>query len=168
MMSIGTLGVMRLELGRRADYAIRAAVDLATHHGGGDRRKAKVISEAMAIPASYVPQILAELVRAGIAVSVAGRDGGYVLARDPAEVTVLGVVRSVEGDVVSTACVLRGGPCRWDAVCAVHVPWARAQYALLDSLEDTSLADLVAIDAALQEGSYEIPSDLRRQASAVS
>jgi Rrf2 family transcriptional regulator, iron-sulfur cluster assembly transcription factor len=153
---------MRLELGRRADYAIRAAVDLASHHGDGVRRKARAISDEMAIPASYVPQILAELVRAGIAVSVAGRDGGYVLARDPGRVTLLEVVRSVEGEVLSASCVLRGGPCRWDAVCAVHVPWARAQYALLDSLEDTSLGDLVTIDTALRAGIYEVPADVRR------
>jgi len=72
------------------------------------------------------------------------------------------VVRSVEGDLISSSCVLRGGPCRWDDVCAVHVPWAQAQYALLDSLEGTNLADLVAIDVALQAGTYELPAGLQR------
>lgn len=153
---------MRLELGRRADYAIRAAVDLASHHGDGQRRKARAISDEMSIPTSYTPQILAELVRAEIAVSMAGRDGGYALARPPERVTLLDVVRSVEGEVVSTACVLRGGPCRWDDMCAVHVPWAEAQYALLDSLDGTSLADLVAIDLALQDDTYELPDGLPR------
>jgi Rrf2 family transcriptional regulator, iron-sulfur cluster assembly transcription factor len=143
---------MRLELGRRADYAIRAAVYLASRHGDGERRKARAISEAMDIPVTYVPQILAELVRAELAVSMAGRDGGYALARQPALITLLEVVRSVEGEMISTSCVLRGGPCRWDDICAVHVPWARAQYALLDSLGGTSLGDLVTIDAALQAG----------------
>lgn len=143
---------MRLELGRRADYAIRAAVDLASHHGDGERRKARAISYEMSIPASYVPQILAELVRSGLAVSTAGRNGGYALAREPGRITLLEVVRSVEGDVVSTPCVLRGGPCRWDDMCAVHVPWAQARYALWASLEGTSLADLVAIDVALKAG----------------
>jgi Rrf2 family transcriptional regulator, iron-sulfur cluster assembly transcription factor len=153
---------MRLELGRRADYAIRAAVDLARHQGDGSRRKARAIAGEMAIPVSYVPQILAELVRAGLAVSLAGRDGGYALARDPSLITLLDVVRSVEGDVLSTSCVLRGGPCRWQDMCAVHVPWSRAQHALLDSLDATTLADLVAIDAALDAGTYEAPLDVRR------
>lgn len=156
--------VMRLELGRRADYAIRAAIDLARHIGQGERRKARAIADEMAIPPSYVPQILAELVRAELAVSVAGREGGYALARDPTEISLLQVVQAVEGEVVSTSCVLRGGPCRWDDMCAVHVPWARAQYALLDSLADVSLADLVAIDAALDAGVYEIPDDVVRPA----
>jgi Rrf2 family transcriptional regulator, iron-sulfur cluster assembly transcription factor len=149
---------MRLELGRRADYAIRAAVYLASHHADGERRKARAISEAMDIPVTYVPQILAELVRAELAVSMAGRDGGYALARQPALITLLEVVRSVEGEMISTSCVLRSGPCRWDDLCAVHVPWARAQYALLDSLGGTSLGDLVTIDAALQAGTDEVPA----------
>jgi Rrf2 family transcriptional regulator, iron-sulfur cluster assembly transcription factor len=154
--------VMRLELGRRADYAIRAAVYLASHHGDGERRKARAISEGMDIPVTYVPQILAELVRAELAVSMAGRDGGYALARQPALITLLEVVRSVEGEMISTSCVLRGGPCRWDDICAVHVPWAQAQYALLDSLGGTSLGDLVTIDAALQAGTYEVPAGSQR------
>jgi Rrf2 family transcriptional regulator, iron-sulfur cluster assembly transcription factor len=153
---------MRLELGRRADYAIRAAVDLAHHHGDGARRKARHIAEEMAIPPSYIPQILAELVRAGLVASVAGRSGGYELARPPSEISLLDVVHAAEGEVVSAACVLRGGPCRWDDMCAVHVPWADAQHALLDSLGATSLADVTAIDRRIAAGTYEVPARERR------
>ncbi len=157
---------MRLELGRRADYAIRAAVDLAHHHGDGARRKARHIAEDMAVPPSYIPQILAELVRAGLVASVAGRSGGYALARPPAEISLLDVVIASEGEVVSTACVLRGGPCRWDDMCAVHVPWTEAQHALLDSLGSTSLADVTAIDRRIAAGTYEIADDGRRARAA--
>lgn len=143
---------MRLELGRRADYAIRAAVDLAHHHGDGARRKARDIAEHMAIPISYVPQILAELVRAELAVSVAGRSGGYALARAPTKISLLDVVRAADGEMLSTACVLRGGPCRWEDMCAVHVPWSEAQHALLGSLDATSLAAVIAIDTELAAG----------------
>ena len=155
---------MRMELGKRADYAVRAAVDLARHAWDGERRKARAIAEEMAIPASYVPQILAELVRAGIAVSVAGPGGGYALARAPAEVSLLEVIEAIDGELLSSACVLRAGPCRWDDMCAVHIPWARAQFAMLDSLSATSLAELVANDQALEAGTFEVPEELRRPA----
>ncbi len=158
---------MRMELGKRADYAIRAAVDLARHVHEGERRKARAIAEDMAIPVSYVPQILAELVRAGIAVSVAGPGGGYALAREPAEVNLLEVIEAIDGELVSTSCVLRSGPCRWDDMCAVHVPWARAQYAMLDTLAQTDLAELVANDRALEAGTFEVPEGLQRPARAV-
>lgn len=153
---------MRLQLGRRADYAIRAAVDLARHASAGQRRKARAIAAEMDIPLGYVPQILAELVRAGLVSSVAGPDGGYRLARPPVEVDLLEVVGAVDGDPRSTVCVLRSGPCRWDDVCAVHVPWARAQEAMLASLAATTLAELVAIDAALEAGTFVVPEDLSR------
>ncbi len=153
---------MRLELGRRADYAIRAVVDLARHADDAERRKARAIAEEMDIPASYVPQILAELVRAGVVVSVAGRDGGYRLARPMADISLLEVVQAADGEVGSTTCVLRGGPCHWEELCAVHVPWARAQNAMLDSLEGTTLKDLVTIDTALDDGTFEVPDDVVR------
>lgn len=155
---------MRLELGRRADYAIRAALDLARRHGDG-RRTARAIAEEMGIPVTYVPQILAELVREDLAESVPGRAGGYSLARPPGTISLLDVIRAVDGEVTSSACVLRGGPCRWDDVCAVHVPWARAQHAFLDALAGTTLADVVGIDTALESGTYEIPADVLRPAS---
>ncbi|MEX0868668.1 MAG: Rrf2 family transcriptional regulator [Nitriliruptoraceae bacterium] len=151
---------MRLELGRRADYAIRATVDLSRSHGDDGRRKARAIADEMDIPASYVPQILADLVRAGIATSQAGPDGGYALARQPSEITLLEVLEAVDGAEASTSCVLRGGPCRWEDVCAVHVPWARAQHALLDELGRTTLADIVAIDGQLDAGTFVLPAEI--------
>ena len=102
--------------------------------------------------------------RAGLAVSTAGRDGGYALARESERITLLEVVRSVEGDVVPTSCVLRGEPCRWDDICAFHV-WVQARYALLDSIEGTSLANLVAINVALKAGTYEVPVEVQRSRS---
>lgn len=151
---------MRLELGRRADYAIRAVVDLARHHDGDGRRKAREIAAGMDIPRTFVPQILAELVRVGLATSTAGPDGGYALTRGPADISLLDVVVAVDGEVRSTACVLRGGPCRWDDVCAVHVPWARAQDALRQELARTTFADIADIDARLEAGTYTVPEEL--------
>ena len=144
---------MRLELGRHSDYAIRAAIDLARHHAAGSRRKAREIADEMDVPATYVPQILADLVRAGIAVSTAGPAGGYLLARPPGEVSLLEVIRAADDDPASKVCVLRGGPCRWDGACAVHTFWFDAQQAMLGKLEQTTLADVVAADTALEPGS---------------
>jgi Rrf2 family protein len=151
---------VEIELGRRADYAIRAVVDLARHHGDG-LRKAREIAEEMAIPGTFLPQILAELVRVGIATSVAGREGGYALARPPEEVSLLEVITAVDGEPATSACILRGGPCRWDDVCAVHVPWARAKGRLRQELAQTSLRDVARIDARIEAGTFVVPEELR-------
>jgi Rrf2 family protein len=143
---------MRLELGRRADYGIRAMTDLARHHDDGVRRKAREIADEMAIPATYVAQVLAELVRGGLAVSTAGRFGGYELALPPGEISLLAVIRAVDDEPGSTVCVLRGGPCRWEGRCAVHVPWFEAQQAMLERLERATFAEIVERDASLEQG----------------
>ncbi len=147
---------MRLELGRRADYAVRAVVDLARHHGDESRRKGREIAAEMDIPGSYIPQILAELVRVGIVESVAGPDGG-----EPTEISLLHVITAVEGEIGSSECVLRGGPCRWEGACAVHEPWWRAQQALRDELARTSFRDIAEIDAGIEAGTYEVPGGLQ-------
>lgn len=133
-------------------------MDLARHHGDAARRKGREIATEMDIPSTYVPQILAELVREGIADSVAGPGGGYALSREPAEISLLEVITAVDGELGSSECVLRGGPCRWEGACAVHEPWWRAQQALRDELARTSLQDIADIDAGLDDGSYQVPS----------
>ncbi|MHC4067293.1 MAG: RrF2 family transcriptional regulator, partial [Planctomycetota bacterium] len=69
---------MRVALGRKADYSVRAVLDLASHFGRG-RRKAREIATVMDIPERYLGQILADLVRADLLSAVAGPDGGYSL-----------------------------------------------------------------------------------------
>lgn len=139
---------MDLTLGKRADYLVRAVLDLARHHGHGRRKTAEIAAE-MQIPITYLPQLLAELVRSGIARSLAGRRGGYELVRDPGEVSLLEVIEVADGTLGSADCILRAGLCRWEEVCAIHTPWIRAQEAFRDSLGATTFAQVAAIDAAL-------------------
>lgn len=141
---------MELRLGKRADYTVRAVLDLARHHGHG-RRKSCEIATDMHIPSTYLPQLLAELVRARIVRSLAGRYGGYELARDPEQITLLEVIEVADGPLVPTECVLRGGPCRWEESCAIHPPWARAQEAFRAALDATTFAEVAAIDLALSD-----------------
>jgi Rrf2 family protein len=138
---------MEIVLGRKGDYAVRAVLDLAQHYGGG-RRKAREIASAMRIPPSYLPQILAELVRAGLMVATAGKDGGYELAGPPGDITLLDVVEVAEGPVALQRCLLRDVPCARAGYCAAHDTWASAQRALTDRLAATTFADLVRKDAA--------------------
>ena len=148
---------MQVALGRKGDYALRAVLELARSYGTG-RRKTREIATEMDIPGSYLPQILAELVRAGLLTAQAGPDGGYSLARPPAQITLLEVVEIAEGEVGLAQCVIRGGPCDWERACPVHEPWARAQAAVRRELGATTFADLVATDRAIREQHYLPPN----------
>ena len=138
--------LMKIALGQRGDYAVRAVVALAA---AGERRKAREIAAQMQIPQKFLPQILGSLIHAGLLTSVAGPDGGYSLARPAGAISLLEVIEAVEGPVVSEKCVLRGGPCHWDTRCAVHSSWSAAQEALVSKLRRTSFADLRREDRRL-------------------
>ncbi|MFW2340650.1 MAG: RrF2 family transcriptional regulator [Acidimicrobiia bacterium] len=148
---------MQASLGRKGDYSVRAVLDIARHDG--ERRKAREIAAEMDIPHRFLTQILAELVQVGLLEAVAGRTGGYVLARPPSEISLLQVVEAAEGPIALDVCVLRGGPCTWENSCPVHIPWARAQNAMAEHLAGTSFADLIAIAGEIDTGTHRIPDD---------
>lgn len=134
---------MRLELTKRGDYAVRAMLALA-RDGGSGLVSARRIAERMAIPVRFLPQVLADLSRAGLVEASPGRSGGYRLARPAAAISLLEVIEAVEGDSRRRSCVLRGVPCGVDGYCDVHGVFFAGQEALLAQLAGASLASLVA------------------------
>ncbi len=144
---------MNLTLTHRGDYVIRAALYLAARWEGGDGyRKIREVAEAMELPPSYTPQILGLLARAGLAEAKAGRTGGYRLSRPPERISLLEVVEAGEGHLSFERCPLRGGPCHWDDVCAMHPAWSRAAESMRETLGRTSLAELAEVDRRLAAG----------------
>jgi len=132
---------VRVQLTRRGDYAVRLALTLAREP---DRQLTGAeLASATAVPAAFLPQVIGDLVRAGLVANRRGRHGGYRLARSPSEMSLLAIVEAVEGDGRRTTCVLRGGPCRRDGACDVHDAFYRAQEALFGTLDGVSLADVV-------------------------
>jgi len=70
--------------------------------------------------------VLQDLQRSKLVTSRSGPKGGYALGRRPEMTTVCEVVESLEGPLGSGECALRGGPCHWDEVCALHKVWSSA------------------------------------------
>jgi Rrf2 family protein len=144
---------MDLTLSRRGDYVVRAAICLAAAWDGqGAYCKIRQVAEAMDLPRSYTPQILGILAKAGLAEAKAGRDGGYRLTRPPEGISLLEVIEAAEGYLVSERCPLRGGPCHWDDVCALHPTWVKASEAVRNTLTMTTLAQVAAADRDLLAG----------------
>jgi Rrf2 family protein len=151
---------MKIVTTRRTDYGIRAAVFLAGL--APDRVTAGTIATEMDIPQGFLHQVLQALHRGGLVSSVSGRHGGYALVRDPEEISVLEIVESLEGSLDTGECALRGGPCHWQDVCAVHEVWSAGRAALAASLASSTLADVSRTDKQLEAGSYQVPADSHR------
>jgi Rrf2 family protein len=83
----------------KADYAVRAAVELAA--GSQDSpRKVDAVAQAQGIPLSFLENILTQLRSSGIVRSQRGPEGGYWLARPADEVNLAQVIRAVDGPLV--------------------------------------------------------------------
>jgi Rrf2 family iron-sulfur cluster assembly transcriptional regulator len=152
---------MDLTLTKRGDYVVRAALSLARTYKGG-LRKIREVADDMDLPLRYTPQILTLLVKAGLAEARAGKQGGYRLLRDPADISLLELVEAGEGPLRNERCTLRGGPCHWENVCPVHSVWQEASEALASVLAARSLASLAATDRALALDPLDAPQDSHR------
>jgi Rrf2 family protein len=131
-----------VHLSAKADYAVRAAVQLA---GSPDRPvKGDLIAQAQNIPFPFLGSILRDLREAGIVGSQRGAEGGYWLAKPAGEISVADVIRAVDGPL---ACVhgVRpeeleyAGPAR-----ALQEVWIAARANLREVLETVTLADVAA------------------------
>ncbi|MCW7943496.1 Rrf2 family transcriptional regulator [Streptomyces hygroscopicus] len=89
-----------MRISARADYAVRAALELAVRQGGGPV-KAETVASAQGIPHKFLEGILGDLRRGGLVDSRRGGNGGYRLARPADAITVADVIRAVDGPIVS-------------------------------------------------------------------
>jgi Rrf2 family protein len=83
----------------KADYAVRAAVELAAGSQSAPR-KVDEVAQAQGIPLSFLENILTQLRSSGIVRSQRGPEGGYWLARPADEVNLAQVIRAVDGPLV--------------------------------------------------------------------
>jgi Rrf2 family protein len=134
---------MRLRFSRTADYGLRAALEVARAREGTLVTR-RALAGATDAPASVLAQSLAALVRAGLLSAQAGPGGGYRLARAAGDVSIHDVVVAIDARDEEPLCVLRESECSWEALCPFHPHLAEAQERYLETLRETSLADVLA------------------------
>ena len=131
-----------MRISARADYAVRAALELAA--AAGTPLKGERIAEGQEIPLKFLENILIELRNADLVRSQRGPEGGYWLAR-PAERIALGdVIRAVEGPLASVRGeapedVAYAGPAE-----ALRTVWVALRANLRAVLDEVTLADVVS------------------------
>lgn len=127
---------------RATEYAIRALLYLAKQPRGEIVFK-KDICESQDITPAFLTKILQPLIKEGIVGSQRGVGGGFYLARDPEEVTLLDVLQAEEGPLYLNQCLVEEGSCERDVFCPVHGAWREVRGELTDILGRYSFARLV-------------------------
>jgi len=136
-----------VKVSTRGDYASRALLSLALHGGEAGPTSVRDIAERTALPQPYLEQILLALKGAGIVRSKRGVGGGYVLAREPAEITLGEIVSAVDGPIAlgDFGEPHQAGACDHEGQCVLLAVWADIGGQIRRQLDSFTLADIVAM-----------------------
>jgi Rrf2 family protein len=127
----------------KADYAVRATIELAASGGDGPL-KGEAIATAQEIPLRFLENILGELRHAGVVQSQRGAVGGYWLARPADEITVAEVIRAVEGPLASVRGARPESLDYHGAAEPLQTVWLALRANIRAVLDAVTLADIVA------------------------
>jgi len=131
-----------MKLSRKCDYALRALVKIAMK-GDDEYTSIAEITEDSDIPARYLEQVFLHLKNAGVLSSKAGPGGGYRLRREPSRITLLEIVRLIDGPVAPVRCVSRTAyePCPHEGDCALRPVMSDVRDAIAEILSGLTLED---------------------------
>lgn len=126
----------------KADYAVRAAVELAAAEKSGKPVKGETLAGLQGIPQNFLENILTELRRAGIIRTRRGADGGYQLARPADDITVAEVLRAVEGPLAAVQGIRPNDLVYTGAAERLPEVWVALRQSLRDVLEHVTIGDI--------------------------
>jgi len=131
-----------LKLTKKADYGLIAMRHLAEHAAEGSLSAAD-LAEMYSIPQEALAKILQKLARAGLLTSQQGMRGGYMLARDPRQISALEVIRAIDGPLFLTSCTSdKRGDCEQTDRCTVREPLRRVGESIQEVLGRLSIHDM--------------------------
>ena len=127
---------MQFMFQRRTDLALQA---LALLNGEQAPMPGPSIAAAIETTPSYLPQVMAPLVKAGWVGSDRGPGGGYHLRIALEDLSLLEVIETFEGPVANGGCVQRSGPCPGDETCQLHTAWSQIRDTVVRELGTRSV-----------------------------
>lgn len=135
-----------MTISTKGRYALRIMMDLASHIG--ETVRLKDIAARQELSEKYMEQIIAVLNKAGYVRSTRGAQGGYQLVRNPKAYSVGMILRLTEGSLAPVECLAENAlPCDRNGQCATVELYRRIYEAVNEVVDNTSLQDLLDIEA---------------------
>ena len=133
-----------MNINQATDYGFRAVLYLAGKPRG-EVVEAQSIAKSEVIPMRYLLKIMPSLIKAGIVRSQRGVGGGYVLDKEPRDITLLDIMEAIEGPIHLNRCLIDEAYCSKNGPphCKVHQTLAGIQQRLEFDLSSFSIADLL-------------------------
>ena len=135
-----------IKLSTKGRYGVSAIYDIALHCGKGPV-SLRQVSERQGISEHYLEQLMGQMRKAGLVKSIRGAQGGYVLGKEPKDITVGDVIRIMEGPIVPVKCLLstKTGDknyCHKSPNCVTRGIWSKVGDSISQVLDGISLDDL--------------------------
>ena len=145
-----------MKVSKKTEYGLRAMVALALMAGEDHPVPLPEIAAAEGIPEQFLDQIVAKLRKAGFVKSVRGVNGGYLLNRQPEEISIGSVVRLLEGSLSPIGCVGEefsspGDFCGRYKNCHTRNVWLRVMVAVTKALDSISLAEVLRDEVSVEQ-----------------
>jgi Rrf2 family protein len=146
-----------MKISRRSDYALRALCSMAME-ANGRPLSVRLLAERNDIPRRFLEQILLELKASGFVTSTQGRDGGFVLARQPEQINMGQVVRHFDGLLAPIACVSKQAyqPCSQESCCRFRRVLLEIRNYTAKRMELATLAQLIATEPVSSQEVYDL------------
>lgn len=128
-------------ISKSSEYGLRAALFMAGRPAG-DNVSVREMSETLDISFHFLTKILQKLARSGVVKSTRGARGGIALAKPAKEITLLDIVRSIEGPSLFEACILGLAGCGEKKPCPLHRQWGQQRARIEKIFRRTTLARL--------------------------
>jgi Rrf2 family protein len=147
----------------KAEYGVRVMVELARRSDGEPVPLAEIAS-GDGMPLAYLEHLVARLRKAGLVDSRRGSRGGYMLARPAVQITMAEVVEALEGSIAPIECISEAADgsivcareSKLDHVCPTKLLWTRVRFSIVNTLRETTLADLLVSPAAMAAPTLQI------------
>lgn len=133
-----------MKLSTKGRYGLRALIDLAQYSGEAPVSITS-ISARQELSERYLEQLMSMLKKAGLVKSIRGAGGGYVLAKDMAEISVGDVLRALEGSLEPVECagLEPDGGCKAADYCVTKYVWQRLNDSISRTVDEIRLDQLV-------------------------
>jgi FeS assembly SUF system regulator len=133
-----------LRLTKKADYSLIALKHFAARQKKTqEAASAKEVADTCGIPLPVLSKLLQKLGKSGFLRSEYGTNGGYRLAREPREISVLEVIRAIDGPIVLANCFTEHVSCGHSGKCTVRRPLRRIHEGILRLLQGVSIEDML-------------------------
>jgi len=128
-------------------YGIRAIIYIASKQKGNNKTGIKQIAKDLDLPTPFLAKILQQLAKQKILKSLKGQHGGFSLLRDQKKITMLDIVKTIDGEEIFTNCIIHNTACtsvdKNKEPCPLHDDYAKVRSELINLFSNTTVYDLV-------------------------